>query len=190
MKIFGIGLSRTGTHSLTEALIILGYKATHYPKIISYANGYSHVDYQKLNEYDALTDTPISNIYKELDVRYSGSKFILTVREENKWLRSCARYFGKSLILNFRKKLLNPSRYRLRHDIYGTIRFEKKRFKEIYTRHLQDVLNYFKGREKDLLVLDICGGEGWEKLCPFLNKPIPHIDFPTLKGNKRIQEDA
>jgi hypothetical protein len=29
-----------------------------------------------------------------------------------------------------------------------------------------------------LLVMDICGGEGWEKLCPFLNQPTPEVAFP------------
>jgi hypothetical protein len=34
-------------------------------------------------------------------------------------------------------------------------------------RHDREVMEYFKNREEDLLVLDIAAGEGWEKLCPF-----------------------
>jgi hypothetical protein len=26
--------------------------------------------------------------------------------------------------------------------------------------------------------MNICDGEGWEKLCSFLNKPIPDVPFP------------
>ena len=31
-----------------------------------------------------------------------------------------------------------------------------------------------------LLIMDIPGGDGWEKLCPFINKPVPHnLTFPS-----------
>jgi hypothetical protein len=29
------------------------------------------------------------------------------------------------------------------------------------------------------LVMNIIEGDGWEKLCPFLNKEIPSVDFPN-----------
>ena len=31
---------------------------------------------------------------------------------------------------------------------------------------------------EDLLIIDITKGEGWEKLCLFLNKEIPNTEFP------------
>ena len=42
------------------------------------------------------------------------------------------------------------------------------------------VKEYFRNRPDDLLVMNICGGEGWEVLCLFLNKPIPSVPFPKL----------
>ena len=42
------------------------------------------------------------------------------------------------------------------------------------------MLEYFRERPKDLLVLNVCAGEGWEKLCPFLNKERPDVPFPYL----------
>jgi len=39
MKIFGIGLSKTGTSSLAHALEILGYKTRDYPGLERYAPG-------------------------------------------------------------------------------------------------------------------------------------------------------
>ena len=30
----------------------------------------------------------------------------------------------------------------------------------------------------DLFVLDVRGGEGWEKLCPFLGLNVPDVPFP------------
>lgn len=40
--------------------------------------------------------------------------------------------------------------------------------------------DYFAGRPEDLLIMDICAGDGWEKLCPFLGFEIPETPFPHL----------
>jgi hypothetical protein len=40
------------------------------------------------------------------------------------------------------------------------------------------VKEYFRDRPDDLLVMNICAGEGWEKLCPFLGLAIPKVKFP------------
>lgn len=47
-----------------------------------------------------------------------------------------------------------------------------------YERHNREVMEYFKDRSEQLLVLNITAGEGWTKLCPFLNEQIPSISFP------------
>ena len=51
---------------------------------------------------------------------------------------------------------------------------------ERYERHNREVIEYFADRGNDLLILNITGGEGWEKLCPFLNKPVPAVRFPCV----------
>jgi hypothetical protein len=66
---------------------------------------------------------------------------------------------------------------KLHRALYGGD-FERERFREAYFRHVDQVTRYFKGRDGDLLVLDISEGEGWEKLCPFLGKPNPGVAFP------------
>ena len=48
-----------------------------------------------------------------------------------------------------------------------------------FEKKASDARGYFsKNRPNDLLVMNICDGEGWEVLCPFLNKPIPNVIFP------------
>ncbi len=173
MKIFCIGLSRTGTSSLTKALGIMGYKSIHFPKkILNLKDQRLIIKFDKiLDDYDAFSDTPIVRFYKELDVKYPGAKFILTVREIDAWLKSCERYFS------FRSKgdIYNKS---LRLDLYGTAEFSKEKFKESYYKHLDEVLKYFKNRKQDLCIINICDGEGWEKLCSFLGRSFPDVPFP------------
>ena len=78
-KIFGIGLSKTGTTSLARALEILGYKTRDYLGVTRYSSGdLSSIDLDEIETNDAFTDTPVPSFYRELDSRYPGSKFILT----------------------------------------------------------------------------------------------------------------
>jgi len=37
---------------------------------------------------------------------------------------------------------------------------------------------YFADRQKDFLVLDLGGGDGWRKVCGFLGDPVPNRPFP------------
>ncbi|MCP4312211.1 MAG: hypothetical protein GY790_13175 [Bacteroidetes bacterium] len=79
-KVIGVGFQKTGTSSLREALKILGFrvKDTSTTPPIPILKG----DYEKvlrmIGDYDALEDTPWYMIYRELDERIPGSKFILT----------------------------------------------------------------------------------------------------------------
>lgn len=173
-KIFGIGLSKTGTSSLARALEILGYKTRDYPGIERYVRGdVSSVDAEMIESNDAVTDTPIPSFYRELDARYPRSKFILTVREREGWLVSCRKQFTEKLA-----ERQNEAHKNLFIDLYGTDVFDEQKFRRGYDRFVAGVLEYFAARTGDLLVIDVTAGEGWEKLCPFLSKPIPDVPFP------------
>ena len=173
-KIFGIGLSKTGTTSLANALQILGYKTKDDMGVVKYAAGdLSSIDLNVVDAHDAVTDTPVSSFYRELDVAYPGSKFILTIRDSKGWLTSCRKQFTQP-----HTERQNEAHRRLFIDLYGTDVFEEERFASGYRRFVNGVRDYFKGRPQDLLVLDVSGGEGWEKLCAFLNRPVPDIPFP------------
>ena len=66
-KVFGIGLSKTGTSSLAKALDILGYKTLDNPGIERYlAGNIDSLDKELLDTYEAFTDTPIPSFYREL----------------------------------------------------------------------------------------------------------------------------
>jgi hypothetical protein len=176
-KILGIGLSKTGTNSLTKALIILGYNAVHYvlhPELW-------------LKKCDAATDITVSYKYKELDKIFPKSKFILTIRDINSWLESCYYHFNWVDSLQLPKNVLNRI-YTIRRKMYGIDKFDPRIFKEVYIKHYKDVTDYFKFRQEDLLILNICAGEGWEKLCPFLNKELPVVPFPHENRRKKVGE--
>lgn len=164
MKVFGIGLSKTGTTSLTAALTTLGYRAEHSGR------RFLEETHEMLANLDAATDE-LATSYAELDGKFPGAKFILTTRDLDSWLKSCEHHF---------RTPLDPATHigQMIEQIYGATVFNHEKFSAGYRRHQQAVLDYFAGRPHDLLVLDIAGGEGFDKLCPFLGKPLPENQFP------------
>lgn len=166
MKVFGIGLSRTGTTSLTAALRMLRYRTVHFPTNMG-----------QILHNDAATDSSVAYRFEELDQRFPGSKFILTERSEFGWLRSYEQFRSQQIAVGKELPMMREAR-RSREIIYGTQEFDPEVWIRGYRRHGQRVREYFANRPGDLLVMDIPSGDGWEKLCPFLGKAIPSTPFP------------
>lgn len=184
MKIFGIGLSRTGTKSLTSALETLDFNIAHYP---CDRKTYKELTIGKYNlsileNYDGITDITVAPFFPHLDRLYPGSKFIFTLREKETWLKSMENHFGKNPLPKVLPDLLFERKIRrfLRAAVYGTYTFDRERMAYVYDSHLKNVREYFKEKEKQLLEINITNGEGWEKLCPFLEKAVPPDPFPRV----------
>ena len=167
-KVFCIGFHKTGTKSLAAALTMLGYRVTG-PNGVDdpdIAHNVQQMAFRLVEQFDAFQDNPWPILYRELDQRYPGSRFILTLRPTEAWIRSQVRHFGTRS---------TP----MREWIYGVgcPAGNEPIYIARYERHNTEVLHYFRNRPGDLLVLRLTQGEGWEKLCPFLGKQIPDIEF-------------
>lgn len=184
-RIFGIGLSKTGTTSLASALNQLGIRTIHWPHDPRTLSELSAGKYRLsiLDKYQATVDLPIAIYYAQLDEEFPGSKFILTVRDLNAWLESARKHFSRPLDTT-RMDVRTFSRA----TTYGTLGFNEQRFRFVYETHQRNVEAYFRHRPQDLLVLDICAGEGWEGLCPFLGASAPRRPFPHDNSTQRMAQ--
>lgn len=181
-KIFCIGLNKTGTSSLHEAFKILGIKSVHYKDdqgnnikhIIrdNYLNGDNILN--RLEDYEAFSDwgtkRHLINIVKAFDRQYPNSKFILNTRPLNAWLDSREKHVKRAQ----KRKEKHP------HEHIPWLKVDKKNWEILYKEYHKEVLNYFKDRNEELLIFDVSKGDSWEKLCPFLDLPIPHVAFPKV----------
>lgn len=174
-KVFGIGLARTGTTSVYQALRILGYSAIDFP-----------LGLRGVEEHEAATDIPIADSFEFLDRKYPGSKFIYTVRQLDDWIRSCKAHWARYVDAGRGSK---PETEELLMRLYGTVDFDERLFIQAYTRHERRVLSYFSGRSQDILTLDICSGrDGWVPLCTFLGREVPKHPFPHVNRTKKPLE--
>ncbi len=182
MKVFCIGFHKTGTTSLAAALTTLGYRVTG-------PNGVRDPDIGKnvyvladslVEEFDAFQDNPWPVIYKYLDEKCPNSRFILTIRDSDSWIESQVRHFGHRET-PMRRWIYGVGCPEGNEEIYIN-RFEK---------HNEEVIDYFKERPNDLLVLDLTKGDGWGKLCSFLGSDVPDAPFPHAnKSSERKKADS
>jgi len=184
-RVFGIGMHKTATTSLHKAFKILGldsahWKSAHWAKAI-YDQMLTSGRSRTLEEYYALTDLPITLLYKELDKAYPGSKFILTTRNEQAWLNSVRKHWSTEHN-EFRSGWDNdPFTHRVHKALYGMKNFHPDTFIARYRRHNAEVREYFKDRPLDLLLMNMEEGDKyhWFRICDFLDKPVPSVDYPT-----------
>ena len=187
-RIFGIGMHKTATTSLNQALAILGFKSGHWVNahwaIRIYAEMKSEGRSKTLEQYYALSDLPMPLVFKELDKAYPGSKFILTLRDEKSWLKSVRKHWDP-VFNKFRNQWkTDPATNRLHKALYGQKNFDAEIFLARFRQHNAEVQEYFKDRPSDLLVLNMSEVSGWPELCKFLNKQIPEIDYPKAYVSK------
>jgi len=174
-KVFGIGFQKTGTTTLKWALYALGYdvKGGGLELIEPLTRGDLEPVYDVADTFDAFEDHPWPQLFKEMDARYPGSKFVLTLRDEASWIESVVNHLG----------FLPDPMQKLTYGVGFPAGFEDV-FLDRYRRHNADVQDYFRDRPDDLLVLDFWQEAGWDTLCRFLGKPVPEQAFPHLnKGS-------
>jgi hypothetical protein len=180
MRVFGIGLSKTGTTSLYAALHMLGLRAATYGHMREHGLGpWFRGDFGPdcLAGFDAATDLPLGTWFAELDRRFPGARFVLTVRDLEGWLASSERHYAREPATPFGRDV--------RLATFGMTGFHEERFRAVHERHEREVRAHFAGRPESLLVLDVIGGEGWERLCPFLGVPVPGAPFPHVQPGWR-----
>jgi hypothetical protein len=172
VKIFCIGLNKTGTISLHQALTKLGFSSLHWGgqasrRAVEQAIGEGKPLLEYLGDHDAYSDIQrLSVNFDVLDRQYPGSRFILTTRDIDGWIDSRRRHVER-----------NRER-KARGEYEGTfLEIEPDRWRTQFLEHHARVEEYFGDRD-NLLVMRVTDGDGYELLCPFLGVPVLSSPFP------------
>ena len=171
-KVFCIGLSRTGTTSITVALHHLGFAAHHQCHALvrhDAASGAPCVNRLWAEVFDAHADIAPATVFEELARIYPDAKFVLTRREPRAWAHAMIRFTGK-----FRYLLRFPPIKRMFDDVYGAVwsAYDADDWARVYAAHERRVLETFAHEPHRLLKLDITAGAGWTELCPFVHEAL------------------
>jgi hypothetical protein len=180
-KIFGIGWAKTGTTTLGHCFRTLGFN--HQSQDLSLVDGIPKGDLSRImalaQQKETFEDWPWIILYKELDEAFPNSRFVLTVRDPEKWVRSYTNMLAN-------KGTASESTNRIRQTLYG-LPFPdvtEAQLIERCRRHNQEVKLYFRDRPEDLLIVDWERGDGWKELCDFLGREVPSEPFPHANKGK------
>ena len=161
-KVFCVGWLKTGTTSFGHAMRRLGFKHCGWDPVVWewYQNGEKDRVLKHAEFFESFDDLPWNKhrFLKRLDGTFPNSKYVLLERDPNDWLAS-----------------LQSFRHRT-----GKTDVDPENAIEHYAKRNRLIKDYFKKRPGDLLIMEVCEGDGYEKLCPFLNVPTPDESFPHI----------
>lgn len=165
-KIFAIGLSRTGAKSVSVALRQLGFNAVHYTN--PFTEEILGVDDAFL--FDGFSGLPASVIFESLYYLFPNARFIHTVRPMPAWVASCERHVrgDRSATAGVERARLHGALYDRYPDAAAACLAYEAR-----VRQFVDAVDAAR-----FLEFDVFAGDGWEKLCAFVGRPIPATSFP------------
>lgn len=202
-KIFCVGANKTGTTSIAEVFRSLGLKVGNQAKAERLLRQWAVRDFRQLLAYcrtaEAFQDIPFSypDTYRVLDQAFPGSKFILTVRNNaDEWYESLVRFHTRLLGKNRRPTaddlrqfdylwpgfLWEAQTLRYRADEHTL--YDKALYTGCYEAHNQEIIDYFKDRPHDLLVLNLADADAMERLLTFLGYPYRGEKMPHANASK------
>lgn len=176
-KIFIIGLPRTGTTSISVALLDMGLLVAH-----------TAFTKKAFEVADAISDAPCFSDFKQLDLLFPHSKFIYLNRELSAWLPSITMLLEKMAPhLCLKTGHFNPVLKRSFQQTFPNIHpLNECELTACYTQHQQAVLEYFKDRD-DFLSLDVSEQGALFTLKQFLGMPTDgDTNFAKLNVGRNV----
>ncbi len=195
LEVIGAGFGRTGTLSLKLALEKLGVGPCHHmmevigkPEHIQLwqqaAEGVN-VDWSEVFAgYQSAVDWPVCAFWKELAEVYPEAKFILSLRDANKWFDSA----DATIFAGMRKfdgkdphgKMVNTL---VVENTFGGNVDDRASAIEVFEKHNEEVRNTLPADR--LLVFE--AADGWAPLCEFLGVPVPNEPYPRSNSTEDFQ---
>lgn len=197
-KIFGIGYNKTGTTSLEKAMLQLGFRIGDQRSgellNVDWAqrNFKPIIDHCKTAEF--FQDVPFSKPFTfiALDQAFPNAKFILTIRDSpEQWYNSLtgfhSKLWGKDGKIPSKEDLQNAmyiskgwvwTMNRLSYTTPEDNPYQKDILIKSYVDYNNSVVEYFRHRQSDLLILNVAKAGAYRKLCEFIGKPTTFEEFP------------
>ena len=202
MKVFGTGFGRTGTLSLKIALEKLGLgPCYHMREVVSHPSHIKiwydislgeHPNWSRLfSGFNSAVDFPVSLFYEQLINKFPDAKFILTLRDFDKWYISTANTIYKvpTMLPEWFKQVVYPIRIFIAMQVnliwvglFNNKFSDKESAKIVYYEHIESVKKTIPSDK--LLIYHV--KEGWGPLCEFLNVDVPQFPFPKVNDTDEM----
>ncbi len=201
LAVIGAGFGRTGTMSLKLALEHLGLgpcyhmrellaQPAHDPLWHAATRG-ECMDWDALFEgYGSAVDWPVAAFWKELALHYPHARFVLSVRDPNKWHESVLQTIFKALSstpdagdAQARTHRAMTRELILHRTFQGRLE-DAGHAIAVYEGHNWAVRDGIPADR--LLVYET--GSGWGPLCAFLDRPVPDAPYPHSNTREEFHD--
>lgn len=179
MKVFCIGLPRTGTTTFQTMMKNLGYRHCGHKSDLNKFTGKDSIhnifNFIDRNNFSSFDDHPWCDIWKDLSDHYKDAKFVNLVRDPIEWRRS---------LIKLASKWNNP--YPKPWKLKTISDYLKDPNGEDFIKRNQEVKNWFKNK-RNFIELD-WRYHGYKQLCKFLNLPNTNKPLPCANIAPQLNE--
>lgn len=147
-----------------------------------------------IGSYDAILDVPACVFWSDLHAAYPDAKIILTTRDVDSWLKSANKTVFKFVQMPFFRvwqyldtTCIGPlfRQSDLVWRVFCGRNYDEEVLKRAYFEHHERIR---KSIPKEQLLEFHTGKDGWEKLCGFLDVPMPQEPWPNAYPTAEFQE--
>ena len=189
MQVIGAGVGRTGTYSLKLAINRLGLGPCHHMEAVLQDMAHhvplcnqaveDRADWAAIYRgYASAVDWPTACFFRELHRAYPEAKFVLTVRDPDKWADSFSATIQKLVRDRDHAPADKQAWLEMANRVIARTGFPEDMGQEqlarAYVAHNEAVKAAIPSGQ--LLVFQV--KDGWGPLCEFLGVDVPDEDFP------------
>lgn len=189
MRVIGAGVGRTGTYSLKLAINQLGLGPCHHMEAVLHDMPVQvplwsdalcgRPDWRRIySGFASAVDWPTARYFRELRAAYPSARFVLTIRDPEKWADSFAATIYKLLTGREHAPPDKRAWLKMAGRIIAETGFpeglEQDEMAAAYVAHNEAVKAAIPPER--LLVYQV--KDGWDPLCRFLGVPVPAGPFP------------
>ncbi|WP_405231942.1 sulfotransferase family protein [Lentisalinibacter salinarum] len=197
LSVIGTGVGRTGTYSLKLALNRLGVGPCHHMEEVLHnmpaqvplwsAAAGGKPDWSRIYEgYGSAVDWPTAGFFRELAREYPSARFVLTLRDPERWADS----FGATIYTLLAGRDQAPEEMRAWLDMASSViartgfppGLDRDGLVKAFTAH-NDAVREAVPADR-LLVFEV--KQGWQPLCAFLGVPVPDEEFPRTNHREEF----
>ncbi len=192
LEVIGTGFGRTGTDSMREALVMLGFGPCHHMSEVmaheeqkrlwrALAKG-AAPDWDRLFAgYKSCVDWPSAHYWRELIETYRQARVILTWRSPESWWESFQKTILAGISASLDQESLGISL--VAKQVFGGRPHDRAHAIAVYEANVEAVMNTVPAER--LLVHKL--GDGWAPLCAHLGVPVPDEPYPARNTTQEFR---
>ena len=197
LMVIGAGVGRTGTYSLKLAINQIGLGPCHHMEEVLHnmpaqvplwsAAASGQPEWSRIfSGYQSTVDWPSACFFRELSKAYPAARFVLTLRDPERWADSFSATIYKLLGSMDQAPQEKQAWLKMASEVIAMTGFppglNRDELAQAFISHNNAVKEAIPARR--LLEFEV--KDGWQPLCDFLEVPVPTTDFPRTNHREEF----